>query len=243
VGRNLALNSTASDNNAVIVFSKPTTGAEYLSWDKTSNQFEFTNTLSMETHKIVNVTDPTDDQDAATKKYVDDSAGGATGPILITRAMWLDDDSGNPLTSRLSGTFPELHDGDVRTEVKYSVSKWSVGVDLGVTRNVARVKLFDDPEDQNHPADTGAGWGGIYAGGNYDSLQIYTADMNGAWTLRETVHPVPRLPTGHGNPCTIDIALSGIYSCRFIKLYCHLGELSAINGGAIGVAEIECHYD
>ena len=32
--------------------------------------------LNMRSHKVVAVTDPTDDQDAATKKYVDDNAGG-----------------------------------------------------------------------------------------------------------------------------------------------------------------------
>jgi len=242
--RNIGVNTSASDNDAVIVFYKPSSGAEYLKWDKTQTRFELTDTLSMETHKIVNVVDPTANQDAATKKYVDDNIGTRSGPILIMDAMWLDDDSGAPLTSLLSGTYPALHDGDKISEAAYVFdSPWSIGIDLGVTRDVARIKLFDDPADQNHPADSGAGWGGIFAGGNYDSLKIYTADVNGAWTLRETIDPAPRLPGGSGRPCTMDIALSGTYSCRFVKLYCDLGGLCAVNGGPIGVAEIEAHYD
>ena len=43
--------------------------------------------LDMNTHKIVGVVDPTTDQEAATKKYVDDNAGGvafATAAVLGT---------------------------------------------------------------------------------------------------------------------------------------------------------------
>ena len=35
--------------------------------------------VDMQTYKIINVVDPTSNQDAATKKYVDDNAGGAPG--------------------------------------------------------------------------------------------------------------------------------------------------------------------
>ncbi len=35
--------------------------------------------FSMNTHKITSIVDPVDDQDAATKKYVDDNAGGGSG--------------------------------------------------------------------------------------------------------------------------------------------------------------------
>lgn len=42
-----------------------------------------TENLDMNTHKIIGVTDPTANQEAATKKYVDDNAGGAaTGTIM-----------------------------------------------------------------------------------------------------------------------------------------------------------------
>lgn len=45
----------------------------YYDWDTT--QFEFDDVLSMQGHQIIDVVDPTNDQDAATKKYVDDNAG------------------------------------------------------------------------------------------------------------------------------------------------------------------------
>lgn len=41
-----------------------------------------TSNFSMNTNKITNVTDPTANQDAATKKYVDDNAGGGGTTIL-----------------------------------------------------------------------------------------------------------------------------------------------------------------
>lgn len=39
---------------------------------------EFEGEMDLKSNKIVNVTDPTSDQDAATKKYVDDNAGGSS---------------------------------------------------------------------------------------------------------------------------------------------------------------------
>lgn len=44
-----------------------------------ANQLRFTGNLDMETNKIVNVTDPTANQDAATKAYVDSNGGGSPG--------------------------------------------------------------------------------------------------------------------------------------------------------------------
>lgn len=46
---------------------------EQLLYNSSANSFFFTDTLDMATHKITSVVDPTADQDAATKKYVDDN--------------------------------------------------------------------------------------------------------------------------------------------------------------------------
>lgn len=43
-----------------------------------ANQLRFTGNLDMETNKIINLTDPTANQDAATKSYVDSNSGGGT---------------------------------------------------------------------------------------------------------------------------------------------------------------------
>jgi len=43
--------------------------------------------LDMNTHKITGVVDPTTDQEAATKKYVDDNGGGDTLPIVDTTGI------------------------------------------------------------------------------------------------------------------------------------------------------------
>jgi len=100
-GRNMGINYSASDNDAVLVFYKPSSGAEYLKWNKTTTRFEFTDVLSMESHKIVSVTDPTADQDAATKKYVDDhanlsrsfEANGAYWEVTAVDGAWILDSS------------------------------------------------------------------------------------------------------------------------------------------------------
>jgi len=38
--------------------------------------------ISLNTHKLTNVVDPVDDQDAATKKYVDDESGVSQGTVI-----------------------------------------------------------------------------------------------------------------------------------------------------------------
>jgi len=45
--------------------------------------------LNANTHKIVNVVDPTDDQDAATKKYVDDQLTGTSGTGVVTGVIFV----------------------------------------------------------------------------------------------------------------------------------------------------------
>jgi len=42
----------------------------------------------MNTHKIVGVVDPTANQEAATKKYVDDTSGGGGGLAIAEVLTW-----------------------------------------------------------------------------------------------------------------------------------------------------------
>jgi len=44
--------------------------------------------LDMNTHKIVGVVDPTANQEAATKKYVDDTSGGGGGLAIAEILTW-----------------------------------------------------------------------------------------------------------------------------------------------------------
>ena len=79
---------SAKDQHPIIRMGD--TGHEKVSFRKYDNTelMELTTTvLDMKTHKIVGVVDPTANQEAATKKYVDDNAGGiafATAAILGT---------------------------------------------------------------------------------------------------------------------------------------------------------------
>lgn len=66
-GKNIGGNSEADLDDAVA--KKHTANADTALGAQSEN-------LDMNTHKIVGVTDPTTDQEAATKKYVDDNAGG-----------------------------------------------------------------------------------------------------------------------------------------------------------------------
>lgn len=73
--------------------------------------------VSLASHKLTNVTDPTSNQDAATKKYVDDNAGGGGGPQTVWPVRYIDqatDDTSPPsgLTDLTSLGGPTLVDGD-----------------------------------------------------------------------------------------------------------------------------------
>lgn len=57
-----------------------TNGTDYVRKDGTTSM---TGNLNMDSHKIINITDPTNNQDAATKKYVDDAIAGLPEPMIF----------------------------------------------------------------------------------------------------------------------------------------------------------------
>ena len=68
--------------------------------------------LDMNTHKIVGVVDPTDDQDAATKKFVLDNAGGiALTDVYPIGSIYLSTSSTNPNTTFGFGTWSRVGAG------------------------------------------------------------------------------------------------------------------------------------
>ena len=62
----------------IYFYSNGSVSGSYLQWDDTNSQFVFSNALDVSTHLIHNVVDPVANQDAATKKYVDDTMGAIT---------------------------------------------------------------------------------------------------------------------------------------------------------------------
>lgn len=62
----------------------PNNYSDYVKKDGTT---AMTGALNMNSHKITSVTDPTSDQDAATKKYVDDSIAGLPEPMVFKGSL------------------------------------------------------------------------------------------------------------------------------------------------------------
>ena len=79
----------ASDDDSYLYFyeNSSETGAS-LMWDDDPGEFVLSHQLSMATHKIVDVVDPTEDQDVATKKYVD-TVSGSIGTDLNHQVLEL----------------------------------------------------------------------------------------------------------------------------------------------------------
>ena len=77
------VNSKGSYADSIIYFyaNGSSTGADFR-WDGSESRFSLSHALDMSSHKITSVTDPTSNQDAATKKYVDDNTGANTSATL-----------------------------------------------------------------------------------------------------------------------------------------------------------------
>jgi len=76
VGGNLNINNEGPEGDSQVSFYEAGANAgAYLKWDDAPGTFVLSHTLSMSSTKITSVVDPTDDQDAATKKYVDTVSG------------------------------------------------------------------------------------------------------------------------------------------------------------------------
>ncbi len=60
--------------------------------DGTETQLKTADEIDMQTKKIINLVDPTSDQEAATKKYVDDNIGGTATTVNINQAAFTPED-------------------------------------------------------------------------------------------------------------------------------------------------------
>lgn len=103
-GDDLYINSDGPDGDGYLYFYETDLKGRYLKWDDADNRFEFNDQLSMTSNKIVNVADPTDNQDVATKKYVDDqvpnlqdvcNVGNCTDTDIRCQNLWINYDGPN----------------------------------------------------------------------------------------------------------------------------------------------------
>ncbi len=88
---NIYINYDGADGDSYLYFydGSSSTG-QYLKWDDDPGQFVLSTQLSMSTHKIVDVVDPTSNQDVATKNYVD-LISGSIGSDLNYQILTLYD--------------------------------------------------------------------------------------------------------------------------------------------------------
>ena len=71
---NIYINVDGVDGDSYLYFYEDSSAlGAYLKWDDVPGEFIFSHQLSMATHKIVDVVDPVDNQDVATKKWVEDN--------------------------------------------------------------------------------------------------------------------------------------------------------------------------
>jgi hypothetical protein len=74
-------------------------------------------TIDAQTRRILNVVDPTDDQDAATKKYVDDNAGGGSAPTAQDKYVLALATSGDGSSTGVTITSTPTGDGYVTVRI------------------------------------------------------------------------------------------------------------------------------
>lgn len=92
-----------------------------------------TSNFSMNSHKLTSVTDPTSDQDAATKKYVDDNETpipSAADAVLVSSA--------DTERSTSNETYTKLKEIEIGKTGTYRV-KWDMKVSMGARAGLSRV--------------------------------------------------------------------------------------------------------
>jgi len=98
--------------------------------------------LNANTHKIVNVVDPTNDQDAATKKYVDDQISNSAGSGVATGVIF------QPITDygSVSDTANVIYDfGSIANIASHSTSYQYILETRGITHDGFTVQTLPNP--------------------------------------------------------------------------------------------------
>ncbi|MEA3341108.1 MAG: hypothetical protein U9R15_14180, partial [Chloroflexota bacterium] len=186
--QNFYINHDGADGDSFLYFYDTSATGQSLMWDDDPGEFVLSDVLSMNTHKIVDVVDPTAAQDVATKKYVDDTAGAVS--------FTLDDVCENGATtdvaiiSTASGSsFASLLDtGDLDVWGNIIVDGTVDGVDIAGFATAAQTFTGMDDASDSTPT---------YSSNNYvtngESLETAIGDLDAAIGNVDIAKEVERL--------------------------------------------------